>query len=140
MAHLRTVLDTNVVVSAHLNPDGFERRVLRLGLARQIQIYLSADIFEEYKDVLYREKFGINPEKVAESLRSIRKAAILVHPRRTLSVSHDPDDNKFLECADAARADYLVTGNKRHFPNTFGKTRIANARELIEIFALGFKR
>jgi predicted nucleic acid-binding protein len=33
-----------------------------------------------------------------------------------LDVTSDPDDNMFLECADAARADYLVTGNPKHFP------------------------
>jgi putative PIN family toxin of toxin-antitoxin system len=127
-------------VSAHLNPDGFEHLALRLGLARQIQIYLSNEIFEEYKEVLYREKFGIDPAKVAESLRAISRAGMMVKPKRTISVSRDPDDNKFLECADAARADYLVTGNKRHFPKTFGKTQIVNAKELIEIVTLRFQR
>ncbi len=140
MALLKCVLDTNVVVSAHLNPDGFEHLIFRLGLARQIHIYLSNEIFGEYQEVLHREKFGIDPVRLSESLRSIRKAGILVRPKRTLSVSKDPDDNKFLECAESARADYLVTGNKRHFPKTFGKTRIVNAKELIEIIVLEFQR
>jgi putative PIN family toxin of toxin-antitoxin system len=140
MALLRVVLDTNIVVSAHLKPDGLERRVLRLALAHQLQLYLSSEIFEEYGIVLNREKFGIDSEKVAESLRNIREAAILTHPKRALSVSPDPDDNKFLECADAAEADYFVTGNKRHFPKTFGKTKIVNANELIQIIASEFQR
>jgi predicted nucleic acid-binding protein len=50
-----------------------------------------------------------------------------------VSAAADSDDNKFLECAEAANADYLVTGNKRHFPRAWKVTRVVNARELIEL-------
>ena len=140
MPLVKSVLDTNVIVSAHLNSDGFERLVLRLGLARKIQLYVSNAILAEYEEVLYREKFGIERARVAESLTHLRRAAILVRPKRSLSISADPDDNMFLECAESARADYLVTGNKRHFPKRFGKTQIVNARELVQLIALEFKR
>lgn len=63
MPLLKAVLDTNIVVSAHLNPDGLERRALRLGLARKIQLYLSNEIFAEYEEVLNRDKFGIDSRK-----------------------------------------------------------------------------
>ncbi len=46
-------------------------------------------------------------------LQLIRSHSYPVKPSRSLHVTPDPDDNKFLECADAARADYLVTGNQR---------------------------
>ncbi len=36
-------------------------------------------------------------------------------------------DNRFLECAQASRADYLITGNKKHFPSQWQFTRIVNA-------------
>jgi uncharacterized protein len=49
-------------------------------------------------------------------MRSITRAAVLVHPRHTIRVSPDESDNRFLECAQEASAGYLVTGNKRHFP------------------------
>ena len=45
----------------------------------------------------------------------------------------DPDDNIFLECAQAASADYLVTGNRRHFPARWKKTLVIGAREAIEL-------
>ena len=140
MVLLKTVLDTNVVVSAHLEPDGLPRRIFQLALAQKFQLYISSEIFREYEDVLYRDKFGFDPATVAKSLQAIKNAAITVSPRRSLSVSRDPDDNRFLECAEAANADYLVTGNKRHFPQTFATTRIVAAREFVEIFALGFQR
>jgi predicted nucleic acid-binding protein len=47
-------------------------------------------------------------------------------------MTHDPEDNRFLECAEAARADYLATGSKRHFPRNRRQTLVVNARELIE--------
>jgi predicted nucleic acid-binding protein len=48
-------------------------------------------------------------------------------------VTKDPDDNKFLECADAARADYLVTGNQGHSPRFWKKTKAIASREFIGI-------
>lgn len=56
----------------------------------------------------------------------------MVNPRREVTAARDPDDNRFLECAEAGRADYLVTGNKRHFPKKWRQTLVVNASELIE--------
>jgi predicted nucleic acid-binding protein len=89
---------------------------------------------------LRRPRFQIDSKRVTQSLRLIKKRAKSVKPTRTLSVSPDPDDNRFLECAEAAGADYLVTGNKRHFPSKHGKTLVANARQLIEIITPELKR
>jgi predicted nucleic acid-binding protein len=47
----------------------------------------------------------------------------------------DPDDIIFLECAETAAADYLVTGNRKHYPDEWKKTRIVTAREFMEIVA-----
>jgi predicted nucleic acid-binding protein len=52
-------------------------------------------------------------------------------------VSPDERDNRFLECAESAGADFLVTGNRQHYPSVWKTTRIVNARELIEtVFAV----
>jgi predicted nucleic acid-binding protein len=68
-------------------------------------------------------------------LQLIKNRSNLVVPSRRLEVSADPDDNRFLECADAARADYLVTGNLRHFPRFWKKTKIITPREFIGLVA-----
>jgi uncharacterized protein len=57
---------------------------------------------------------------------------IAVQPDFTLEVSPHKPDNRFLECADAAAADYLITGNKRHFPASWKRTKIVNARDFLE--------
>jgi uncharacterized protein len=128
----RVVLDTNVLVSAHLNAEGFERHVLDLVLAGKLQIAVSEPILTEYEGVLRRPRFGIKPRQVSQSMRLIRKAARIVSPRRELTVTRDRADNRFLECAEASKADYLVTGNKRHFPAEWRQTQVVNARELLE--------
>jgi uncharacterized protein len=68
-------------------------------------------------------------------LQLIKNLAQPVHAVRLLQVAKDPDDDKFLECAGAARADYPVTGNQRHFPKFWKKTKVITSRELIGIVA-----
>ena len=50
-----------------------------------------------------------------------------------MTASRDADDNRFLECTEAAGADYLVTGNKKHFPAMYKNTRIVDAREFLDL-------
>ncbi len=66
-------------------------------------------------------------------LQLISNRAQLVRTVRPLQVAKDPGDDKFLVCADAARADYLVTGNQRHFPKFWKKTKVITSREFIGI-------
>ena len=132
MRTIRVVLDTNVVVSAHLNADGYERHVLDLALTRKLQLVVSLPILEEYEGVLSRVKFALGRRRVTQSLRLIRAAAKLLRPLQRLNIARDQSDNRFLECAEAGKAEYLVTGNKRHFPKQWRQTLIVNARELLE--------
>jgi putative PIN family toxin of toxin-antitoxin system len=132
MRTIRVVLDTNVVVSAHLNSEGYERSVLDLALSGKLRLFVSEAILREYESVLRRPKFRLKPLSVSRSLRLLRAAARVVAPYGQISVARDPGDNRFLECAEAAKADYLVTGNKRHFPKQWRQTLIVNARDLLE--------
>ena len=128
------VLDTNVLVSAMLKPGGAEAFITKLALAGSIQVFVTASILDEYDEVLGRSKFKhIEVAVIEKLLAQIRSSSILVNPTKTLAVSPDESDNRFLECAEAANADYLVTGNKRHFPLRWKNTAIIGARELIQI-------
>ena len=128
----RVVLDTNVVVSALLKRDGWESQVLRLGLAGKFQLCVSPAVLAEYALVLPRLRLKLQPKEIDHTLSNLRGSSRFVHPVRTLDVSRDEADNRFLECAEAAEADYLVTGNAKHFPARWKSTRIVNARLLIE--------
>lgn len=136
----KVVLDTNVVASAHLNPDGLERLALNLALTGRLRLCISSDILAEYEEVLRRPRFALDPTKVDESFRLIRSKARIFEPRANLSITSDPDDNKFLECAQEAGADYLVTGNLRHFPESWKKTSVVTSRQLLEVIISRFKR
>ncbi len=123
MLPLRLVIDTNVVISAALKPEGLQRTVFLLAITKPARLYVSQPILDEYAEVLSRPELNIRKGLRRQLLQLIRNRGNLVVPSRRLEVSEDPDDNRFLECADAARGDYLVTGNLRHFPRFWKKPR-----------------
>jgi uncharacterized protein len=95
---------------------------------------VSTPILAEYELLLRRPRFASDPKRVDRSL-----ARMLVQPGRTLSVSPDESDNRFLECAEASKANYLITGNKRHFPGHWKIIAIVNAREFAELIGPDLK-
>lgn len=133
MIPLRLVIDTKIVVSAALKPDGLQRTVLLLAMSKPAALYVSEAVIAEYREVLARPELKIRKGLQQQVLQLIRSHSRTVKPSRALQVAKDPDDNKFLECADAGRADYLVTGNARHFPKFWKKTKVITSREFIEI-------
>jgi uncharacterized protein len=135
MLPLRLVIDTHVVISAALKPEGLQRTTFLLAITKPARLYVSQPILEEYAEVLSRPEFKIRKGLRQQLLQLIKNRGNLVVASRRLEVSGDPDDNRFLECADAARADYLVTPNLRHFPRFWKKTKIITPREFIGLVA-----
>lgn len=123
------------MVSALLKPKGLERAVLDLALTSPAQLFVSTEIIAEYRATLAKPKLKLDPADAASVLRLIRSRSTLLTPTHRLAVCHDPDDNKFLECAEHTAADFLVTGNLRHFPASWQSTRIVNAREFTDAIA-----
>lgn len=114
----RIVLDTNVLVSAFLSPDGAPAGVFEGFLEGRWELLATSEILEEYQAVLCRRKFGLPPEMVQEALGRLRQAAVLIHPWEPVQVCSDRSDDKFLACALSGKASHLVTGNARHFPKS----------------------
>ena len=135
MLPLRLVIDTNVLIFAAIKPAGLQRTVLLLAITRPARLYVSRPILEEYREVLGRPELRIRKGLRQQLLQLIKNHSYTVVPSRRLDVTSDPDDNMFLECADAARADYLVTGNQKHFPRFWKKTKIITTREFISLTA-----
>jgi|SRR5271165_1348006 len=132
----RVVLDTNIVVSACLTPEGAPATIVELALLGAFALCLSPAVLAEYREVLSREKFSRRQERVRLLLEGLEDVALAVTPDRTLTISPDDEDNRVLECAQAAGADFLVTGNPRHFPASLGSTRIVTPRDFLT--ELGF--
>jgi putative PIN family toxin of toxin-antitoxin system len=135
MIPLRLVIDTNVVVSAALKPHGLQRTVLLLALTKPARWYVSEEILTEYQDVLARPELRIRRGLRQQLMQLIRNGTHTVIPARALHTTFDPGDEKFVECADAARADYLVTGNQKHFPAFWKKTKVISSREFITLIS-----
>ena len=135
MIPLRLVVDTNVVVSAALKPEGLPRTVVLLALTKPARWYVSDGILSEYAVVLARPELKVRRNLRQQLLQLIKNRTRVVVPTHLSQVTTDPADNIFVECADAARADYLVTGNHRHFPKFWKNTKIISAREFLNIIA-----
>ena len=106
-----------------------------LAASGTITLCITGDVYAEYEEVLRRPRFRLGESVITSALHTIREKGFWVRPTETVRACTDPDDNVFLECAQAARAAYLVTGNLSHFPNIWCNTRIVTARHFLEIMA-----
>jgi len=105
---LRVVLDTNVLISAILF-GGKPRQILERAVRGDIRLCLSEPILEELKGVLQRSKFDYSPEMIQFILTELTGIADFVNPSETLNiVLEDPEDNRILECAIEAKANYIM--------------------------------
>jgi putative PIN family toxin of toxin-antitoxin system len=132
---MKVILDTNILVSALMKPEGREALVLLLALRGQLEQYLSPAVLAEYHKVLPRPGLKLNSREVEATLENVGKVGHLVHPTVTVRISDHESDNRFYECAAAAHADCLVTGNGKHFPKDLPPTKIVNARQLLDLLS-----
>ncbi len=136
MKRLRVVIDTNVLISAAVKPLGRQAQVINLVAFRAVELFVSGAVLEEYREVFGRPKFSRLPSaEVGALLALIESEATMVTPTARLEISKHDSDNRFYECADAAQADYIVTGNARHFTVPHKNTRIISGRALLELIA-----
>jgi putative PIN family toxin of toxin-antitoxin system len=113
---IRAVIDTNILVSALIKPQGRVGPVLLyLREGRYILIY-SEPILEELVEVLsrpmMRRKYHLTEEDIEAVLLLISLRGRPVSPTRRIRVCRDPRDNKFLEAAVAGNADLIVSGDE----------------------------
>jgi uncharacterized protein len=132
------VYDTNVIVSAILKPGSIPASLVGLAMEGSVRLILSPAILEEYREVLKRPKFAFDPSTVDVFLHDLEKAAVMVHPTKRVRRALDEPDNRILGCAQAAKAHYLVTGNKKHFPfPEFKGTKIVSPAEFAALLIPG---
>ncbi len=107
------VLDTNIIASATYWR-GKPAHCLEAWLLGKYDLAISHPILTEYEEVVARLA-GRYPAKNATSwLKAIKQGAHLFLPGPISVSAADPKDQMFLECADVAKADYLVTGDRSH--------------------------
>ena len=134
---MKLILDTNVLVSALIQPSYPFLIVDRILADGNLQLCLSQELFAEYVEVLNREKFKKFPDfhfRAQIFLADIETQALLFNPTVTLNIINDSADNRLLELAEASNADYIITGNTNDFNMTsYKETKIVSPKELFEI-------
>jgi putative PIN family toxin of toxin-antitoxin system len=126
---VRVVLDTNILISAALKPEGLEAAVVNAVVSGTLEAWTTPEVWAEYEDVLARPKFAAVRETSRHILDALGTRIRTTTALTTSTVASDEDDNRFIECAEAAQANFLVTGNLRHYPLQWGGTRAVNARQ-----------
>lgn len=132
---MKVVIDTNIFVSSFLG--GNPRRIIDLWKKGRITLCLSKDILDEYFEVLQR--IGLkNEEELKELLSLLSKGFNIIFTAKTPkinAVKDDPDDDKFIECAVALKAEVIVSGDKavKEIGDYMG-IRILNPRQFVDQF------
>jgi putative PIN family toxin of toxin-antitoxin system len=131
---MRLVVDTNVLVSAMLTPGRSAERLPRdhvLVEERGLVLLLDDRIVDEYREVLARPRFRLGAELVDAFIADLELIATFIDDAPVIADSPTPaQDLPFLEVAIAGEADVIVTGNKRHYPET-GDIEVLGPAELL---------
>lgn len=113
----KIVLDTNVLISA-LGWKGDSHKIFNDCINGDLELFLTAQIFDEIKRVLYYPKFKFSQEEIDEFLDQILEIGCVVETNVTIKViKDDPSDNKFLECAVTVGADYIISRDPPYTKN-----------------------
>ncbi len=110
MAEVKVVPDTNILVSS-LVFGGEPEKILFLIQRKKIIGVTSKVLVAELCEILLK-KFNFSKERVLQLEHKMRKSFQVVYPRKTISVSRDPDDNRVLEAAVEGSCNFIVTGDK----------------------------
>lgn len=134
---LKVIVDTNVLVSSLIQRSYPFLVVDFILMESRIEICISDDVITEYFDVLNRVKFFKYPDYEVRSkilLSSIKRIGFMHFPTIKVDIIKDESDNRFLELAETCSADYLITGNTKHFPmEKFKSTKIISPKEFYQI-------
>jgi putative PIN family toxin of toxin-antitoxin system len=109
----KILIDTNVWVSAFLNPSGYPAKIITAWLEDKIQIVISMPLLKEILDVLQRpriqKKYQYSAEEIKTYLDLIFQRAEKIEPAGNINLCRDTRDNIVLETALSGQAKYLVT-------------------------------
>lgn len=130
---MRIVVDCNVLIAAGLT-NGMCRKVLIWTLEHHT-ILISEEICHEYVRVIQRNKFKVHKAYLQELLLLMCQIGQLVEPSSSPYPLVDKDDEKYLALSNTGKAQYLITGNKKHFPqDSYGTTAILSPAEFYAKF------
>ena len=114
---MRLVLDTNVVISAFINPNGTPSQIIKLILRRKADFVYNSVIVSEYEKAALRPKFSmvISSEKIRRFLDIMKSIGYSYDPVPGKMKMIDESDRIFYDTAKESNS-ILITGNKKHYP------------------------
>ncbi len=113
---MRAVVDTNVLVSGLLSPEGPPGMTINMIAGGDIHICYDARMLAEYRTVLFRPDFNLSARSLDELLDQIITSGEAIQAAPLFSRLPDRRDEPFLEVAVAGKVACLITGNRKHFP------------------------
>ncbi|HAT14219.1 MAG TPA: putative toxin-antitoxin system toxin component, PIN family [Microcoleaceae bacterium UBA11344] len=109
---MRIVIDTNVLVSAAVTGRNPEAVILFIVESPDCEWVVSAEILREYKEVLSRSRLRLTESQKERWFNILDRATILIEVNVEVDFPRDRKDAKFLACAVAGEADFLITGDR----------------------------
>lgn len=135
----KVVIDTNIVISAIISGRNPEKLIFFIASNNHIFWMVSPEILREYQEVMYRRKFkNITEQKKERWCQIFSKYTTCIDVNVTIDFPRDRKNAKFLACAIAANADYLITGD-RDFKDVkksgIMSTQIISVTEFLKLFS-----
>jgi len=135
---LKLVLDTNTLISAFFW-EGNEAELLSKIEQDKARLYITGDILSEIEQVIKRSKFNdvmgkanLTPDQIIQKIVSF--SHLVIAPQLNIKVCRDEKDNKLLECAQSAKASYLVSGDDDLLSlKEYEKIPIIRASEMLKL-------
>jgi uncharacterized protein len=133
---MRVILDTNILCSALITPGGLADRLYLAWRGRLFTLVTREEQLEEFRRVTRYPQVRQYIESAAAGTlhNELRRLAVMLAELPVIEASRDPWDDFLLAMAQAGKADFLVTGDKRDLLSmgSFGKTRIVTARQMLD--------
>lgn len=132
---MRVVMDSNIYLSGLVFPESKPAHILHLANRGEFEVYCSDFIVGEVRRVLTK-KFNYTERTSDQFVEAFLKFVKIIVPQDKIDIIKvKKDDNHILECALSAKADYLITGDKKHILPLakIGNTKIVNPAEFIGI-------
>ena len=130
---MRVVVDTNVLVAGLLTPFNPPGVIVGLIAAGRLTLCYDMRMIAEYDEVLRRPAFPFKTAEVAAFLAQVRAGGVVAAGEPLKARLPHPDDEPFLEVALSAPAEFLVTGNLKHFPRDRCQgVRVVSPREFMD--------
>jgi len=131
---IKVVFDTNIFISAILTP-GNPRKLIDLARERKIMLFTSEFIIWEIERIL-RTKLNMDTPQILVILNSVREISLFVSPVVVISaIERDKSDNRILECAVEAKAEYIVSGDEHLLSlGRYGEISIVNASQFLKLY------